>query len=360
MPHKAIALLSGGLDSTLAILVLLKQDIEVKAVRFRIPFDSDAACKGPDSYSSSAALRFRFEVEEFDLGQRFLDVVRDPKHGYGKNMNPCIDCRILMLGEARKIMDATGADFIVTGEVLGQRPMSQRKDMLYHIDKEAGVGNLVLRPLSAKLLRTTLPEVKGMVDREMLYDFSGRSRKPQMALAREFGLDDYPSPAGGCLLTEPNYASRLKDLLEYDTVPPMRDIALLRTGRHFRFSPHCKIIVGRDEDENAVIESLSAEGDCLLNVLEHGSPVTLVKGEITEEALRVAASLCVRYSDAKNAIKADVRAVSREDVFIFNVAPADSETIGSLRIGKIKTGKISEISKALPESPLISDILLLP
>ncbi len=342
---KAIALLSGGLDSTLAILALLKQGIEVKAVKFLTPFDSDAVCKSPDSYPFSTARRFRFEIGLFDIGHRFFGIVKDPKHGYGKNMNPCIDCRILMLGEAKKVMDATGADFIVTGEVLGQRPMSQRKDMLYHIDKEAGVSNLVLRPLSAKLLRITLPEINGVVNREMLYGFSGRSRKPQMSLAREFGLEDYPSPAGGCLLTEPNYARRLKDLLAHDSAPSMRDIDLLRRGRHFRFSPRCKIVIGRDEDENAVIESLSGEGNYLLKVPDYGSPVTLVTGKITEKALKVAASLCARYSDAKNVIEIDVAAVNRKYTSMISVTPADNEMIDSLRIGKEK-GKISKVVTA--------------
>jgi tRNA-specific 2-thiouridylase len=346
MPHKAIALLSGGLDSMLSIFALLKQEIDVKAVKFLTPFDPVAACKKPDAYPPSTALRCCFKAEFLDIGQRFLDVVKGPKHGYGKNMNPCIDCRILMLEEARKMMDATGADFIVTGEVLGQRPMSQRRDMLYHIDKEAGVSNLVLRPLSAKLLRITSPEEKGIVNREMLYDFSGRSRKPQMDLARQFGLDDYPAPAGGCLLTEPNYAGRLKDLLTYDPTPSMRDITLLRTGRHFRVSPLCKIIIGRNQYENAEIESVSADGDYVLNVMESAGPVVLVTGEVTEEALKTAASLCVRYSDARDAITADVRAISGKDTSIFNVMPADSATIDFLRIKKIKAEKTAEISKA--------------
>ena len=247
---KAIALFSGGLDSTLAVLAVGRQGIDVQAVRFLTPFD-------PDISAGVAAAKFGFDVTIHRLDETFLDIVKNPPHGHGKNMNPCIDCRILMLRNARAYMERVEADFIVTGEVLGQRPMSQRKDMLYHIDKEAGVSGYVVRPLSAKFLAITVPEAEGMIDREKLYGFSGRSRKPQMNLAKEFGLRDYAAPAGGCLLTEPNYAHRLKDLLKHAPSPAMNEIELLRMGRHFRYSPRCKIIVGRDEDENAKLEALS-------------------------------------------------------------------------------------------------------
>jgi hypothetical protein len=249
-------------------------------------------------------------------------------------MNPCIDCRILMLKEANQVMDMIGADFLVTGEVLGQRPMSQRKDMLYHIDKEAGVIDTVLRPLSAKLLRITIAERKGIVDGEMLYAFSGRSRKPQIALAGEFGMKDYPSPGGGCLLTEPNYAFRLKDLLAHDPNPAIRDIDLLRIGRHFRYSPRCKIIVGRDKAENAIIESMAADSDYLFRVEGYGSPMTLLTGEITDKSLRLAAALCARYSDAKNVREIAVKLIQSGKTSIVSVIPAGDEILDATRIGK--------------------------
>jgi tRNA U34 2-thiouridine synthase MnmA/TrmU len=251
-------------------------------------------------------------------------------------MNPCIDCRILMLREAGKFMETAGASFLVTGEVLGQRPMSQRKDMLYHIDKQADLKDTVVKPLSAKLLRITLPEIQGIVQREMLHGFSGRSRKPQMALAEEYGLKRYPSPAGGCLLTDPIYAHRLKDLLTNDHSPSFRDIALLKTGRHFRFSPICKIIIGRDKDENMEIESLSAGSDFLLNVEGHGSPLTLVAGQVSDEALNVAASLCARYSDAKNADEVLVSVLHSGNLSSLRVAPATNGTVDAYRIEKGK------------------------
>lgn len=336
MTLRAIALLSGGLDSTLAILTVLKQGIEVKAIKFQTPFDCDASSLND---SLSVGRRFGFDTDICTPGEKFLTIVKNPPHGYGKNMNPCIDCRILMLKEAKLRMGMTGAEFIVTGEVLGQRPMSQRKDMLYYIDKEAGVAGRVLRPLSAKFLKITSPEAEGIIDRERLYGFSGRSRKPQMALAREFGLDDYPAPAGGCLLTEPNYAHRLKDLLTFTPSPSARDIELLRIGRHFRLSPVCKVIVGRDEAENDAIESLSAEKDSLLRVEGFGSPVTLVTGTLTDEALKIAASLCARYSDAKGIAETEVTVRQANDTFKIMVSPAGSKTIEAIRIEKTKKNK---------------------
>lgn len=188
---KAIALFSGGLDSTLAILVILRQDINVTAITFLNHFGCDISDKSSCSKDPfSAAEKFGFEVKLSHLSEKFLEIVKKPRHGHGKNMNPCIDCRILMLKEAREFMHITGADFIITGEVLGQRPMSQRKNLFPMIDKEAMVRGYVLRPLSAKLLDVTIPEQKGVVDRDALYDFSGRSRKPQIALAKELGLID--------------------------------------------------------------------------------------------------------------------------------------------------------------------------
>ena len=341
---KAVALLSGGLDSTLAILAVLRQGVEVNAIRFVTPFDCDVSDSSSDLNDPfHAARRFGFHIEINHLGNKFLEIVRNPPHGYGKNMNPCIDCRIIMLKEAKVYMDKIGADFIVTGEVLGQRPMSQRRDIFYLIDREAGVTDYVLRPLSAKLLKITFPEVNGIINREMLYSFNGRSRKPQIALAKEIGLIDYPAPAGGCLLTEPNYAHRLKDLLTFNPAPNIRDVKLLKIGRHFRFSPSCKIIIGRDKAENEIIESLSENDACQLKVEGYGSPITLVSGEITDEALRVAASICARYSDAKNLSEVESIVINGDNTFRLLVSPAGNETVEALRIEKIRPGKIAKV-----------------
>jgi len=212
--------------------------------------------------------------------------------------------------------------------------MSQRKDCFPMIDKAADVKGLVLRPLSAKFLPVTIPEEEGLINREMLYDFTGRSRKPQMALACELGLTEYPMPAGGCLLTEPIYAFKLKDLLTYNNSPEYKDINLLRVGRHFRFSPECKIIVGRDNEENEAIKSLGDTKDCLLRVEGVGSPLTIIRGKVTDEALHIAASLCARYSDAKKLPEATVAIISDNKSFYLNVKPADNAIIDNYRIEK--------------------------
>ncbi|MEF9475787.1 MAG: 7-cyano-7-deazaguanine synthase [Candidatus Mariimomonas ferrooxydans] len=354
---KAVALFSGGLDSTLAILVILRQGIKVTAVTFLNHFGCEISDKSSCSSDPfSPAEKFGFEAKLAHLSEKFIEIVKNPKYGHGKNMNPCIDCRILMLKEAKEFMLITGADFLITGEVLGQRPMSQRKNSFPMIDKQAMVKGLVLRPLSAKLLDMTIPEQKGIVNRDALYDLSGRSRKPQMALAREFGLTDYPAPAGGCLLTEPNYSFRLKELLTFNKNPGFTDINLLRIGRHFRFSPDCKIIVGRNKKENEMLLSLTDSDDYILHVEGYGSPVTLIEGRASGAALVVAASLCARYSDAKNLAEVKVSVsqysgkihsqeplpVSKNKHYYLKVPPADDEVLEQYRIEK-KPSKIMEV-----------------
>ena len=332
---KAIALLSGGLDSTLAVLVMMRQGIDVTAVTFLTHFgcdisDSSSCSKNP--FPSSE--KFGFQVKLSHLADKFIEIVKNPKHGHGKNMNPCIDCRILMLKEAREFMQMTNANFIVTGEVLGQRPMSQQRNTLAMIDKEAGLKGYVLRPLSAKLMGMTVPEKEGIIDREKLYAFNGRSRKPQMALAKELGLTDYPAPAGGCLLTEPNYSYRLRELLEHSPDPSLDELHLLRVGRHFRFSPSCKAVVGRDERENAVIESLAGTAGYLLRVEGVGSPLVLLSGNDADGFLSLAASLCARYSDAKDLPEVEVTVNNGEDTFKMCVTPANNQLCEEYRIEK--------------------------
>jgi len=335
---KAVALYSGGLDSTLAILTVLRQGIEVTAVTFLNHFGCDISDKSSCSKDPfSAAEKFGFEVKLCHLADKFIQIVKNPKFGHGKNMNPCMDCRILMLREAREFMDMTGAEFLITGEVIGQRPMSQRRDALDIIDREAGLKGLILRPLSAKLLKPTVMEEKGMVDRYMLYGFSGRSRKPQMALADEFGLTDYPAPAGGCLLTEPNYSFRLRELLDHDADPSLEDLALLRFGRHFRMSNGCKIIVGRNRSENDSMLSLDDGKSISLRVEDYASPVVLVRGNATEEIIQIAASLCARYSDAKHLHAIDVRVYDGGKNFKLCVPPAGVNRIEQYKIELRKT-----------------------
>ena len=334
---KAIALYSGGLDSTLAILVAMRQGIEVTAITFLTHFGCDISDKSSCSKNPFAASeKFGFEVKLCHLSDKFIEIVKNPKFGHGKNMNPCIDCRILMLKEAKEFMKMVGADFIITGEVLYQRPMSQRRDTFPKIDREAGLEGYVLRPLSAKLLKPTTPEQMGVVNREMLCNFHGRSRKPQMALAKEMGLTEYPAPAGGCLLTDPIYSHRLKELLMHNPLPSANDINLLRAGRHFRISKDCKIVVGRDENENNAIQSLADADDYLLHVDGFGSPLTIVcanaDGDPTDEDLKLAASICARYSDAKRLSVVEVTAVGKDAEFKIHTTPATNSILDSFRI----------------------------
>jgi hypothetical protein len=331
---KAVALLSGGLDSTLAVLIMLREGVDVTAVTFLTQFGCDIT----DSSSCSrdplpAAKKYGFQLKLCHLADKFLEIVKNPKYGHGKNMNPCIDCRILMLREAKTLMELIGADFVVTGEVLGQRPMSQRRECFPLIDREAGLEGLVLRPLSAKLLPPTIPEKQGLVNRQHLYGIRGRSRKVQMALAEEFGLDDYPSPAGGCLLTDPIYSWRLRDLLDQNSDPSIKEIQLLRVGRHFRLSATCKAIVGRNKMENEQILAMAEEGDTLLRVPDVGSPVTLLSGQCDENAILLAASITARYSDARDQREVSVLVYKKSaDLYSLVVNPIDNETLEPLRI----------------------------
>jgi len=342
---KAIALLSGGLDSTLAILVVKRLGVEVTAVTFLTHFGCDIS----DSSSCSrdpfpAAEKFGFTVKLCHLADKFIEIVKNPRHGHGRNMNPCIDCRILMLKEAGELLRLTGADFVITGEVVGQRPMSQRKETLPMIDKEAGLKGLVLRPLSAKILPLTIPEINGLIDREKLYGFNGRSRKPQMALAEELGLTDYPNPAGGCLLTEPNYAWRLRELLSIIRNPTLRELNLLKLGRHFRASlssqsNKIKIIAGRDEAENNALEKFIEPGDIYMRAENWRSPLVLLSSSESarpaEAEIELAASICARYSDHRHFPMVEINVYKdREVIKNLAVPPADPAVIDALRIQK--------------------------
>jgi len=297
---KAIALLSGGLDSTLAARMVIEQGIEVEALTYAALFSSVISgdlCK-PEARRSAEILGVPLRV--MDHTKSFLEIVKHPKHGYGSNMNPCIDCRILMLRETIKYMRKVGADFIVSGEVVGQRPMSQKHHTIKMIDKQAGVEGYILRPLCAKRLRPTIAEENGIVDRERLLDISGRSRKPQIALARRFHITDYPSPGGGCLLTDPAFGRKMQDLLRFNIDADLNDVHLLKLGRHFRIDERTKVVIGRDEEENPKILSLARNGDRLLELAMVPGPLTLLRGDITDTNIQSAAALTVRYSKARN------------------------------------------------------------
>jgi tRNA U34 2-thiouridine synthase MnmA/TrmU len=298
MLRKAIALLSGGLDSALAARLILDQDIDVVGIRFLTDFGCGTEDTGCGHDTSGLAKSLGIQIKLCHMGLPYAQMVRNPKHGWGKNMNPCVDCRIMMLKWAKEYMEIDGAGFIVTGEVLGQRPMSQRRQTLKLIDTEAGLKGLVLRPLSAKLLEPTKPEIQGIVERGKLLDIHGRSRRRQYELAAKYRLQGFGQPAGGCLLTDPTYSKRLRDLFIHTQEPLVTQINLLRVGRHFRFNHGCKIIVGRNKAENKTIESLAQHGDYLLELKDYMGPTTLVCGtNVTKEAIQFAVNLTCRYGD---------------------------------------------------------------
>ena len=292
---KALALFSGGLDSTLATELILRQGIEIVAINFQNPF---CLCTKEGRGPLQAAKQLGIKLKVVNVGNQYLQIVRNPKHGYGKNMNPCIDCRIFILKKAKKLAKDMDVSFIFTGDVLDERPMSQHFKALKTIEEEAGLKGKILRPLSARLLPETVVEKKGLVDRAKLWDIHGRSRKPQIKLAAEFNIKDYPFPAGGCLLTCKEYAKKLRDLFEHKKRCSMVDIALLKVGRHFRFREN-KIIVGRNEAENNLLTAKKSWNDYYFEVPDIGSPITLLKGAKTKKAIKAAAALTAFYSDAE-------------------------------------------------------------
>jgi tRNA-specific 2-thiouridylase len=293
---KALALLSGGLDSTLAAKLILNQGIDVVAINFVTPFCS---CEKGGCEATEAAKQLSVPLKVVNVGDEYLNMVRKPKHGYGRNMNPCIDCRIFIVKQAKKYAKEIGAAFIFTGEVLDERPMSQHFKAMKIIEEEAGLKGKILRPLSARLLPETVFEKKGLVDREKLLGIRGRSRKPQIKLAEEFNIKDYPSPAGGCLLTCKEYASKLRDLFQHKKRCSVADVSLLKVGRHFRFGEN-KIIVGRNEAENRILTAKKARNDYYFEVPGIGSPITVLQGVKAKNAVRMAAALTAFYSDAKS------------------------------------------------------------
>ena len=292
---KAVGLLSGGLDSTLAVQMMMEQGIDVQAVKFTSPFcqcDSGGCC-----HAAAQAQRMGVPLKTFAKGDDYLEVVRHPRHGWGAGMNPCIDCRIFMLRKTKSYMEEIGASFLFTGEVLGQRPMSQHRRALELIERESGLEGRILRPLSAQHLPPTEAEAKGWVDRERLLAIEGRSRKPQIAMAQEYGVKDYPCPAGGCLLTDAHFAAKLRDLFAHQEQVTMQDMRLLKTGRHFR-SGHNKIICGRNEAENETLRHLRGDRDSVLEIIGCAGPTVVLQGTAPAATVQLAAAVAAAYADA--------------------------------------------------------------
>ncbi|MCU0722591.1 MAG: hypothetical protein MUC63_03055 [Planctomycetes bacterium] len=291
---KAIGLISGGLDSRLAVRMVAEQGIEVVGLNFSSVFCSCGSFPRCRGHARELAEALGIPVETADHSPRLLELVRRPPHGYGKNMNPCVDCHAAMVRSAASLMPSLGASFLFTGEVLGQRPMSQHRGALDLVEREGGAEGLLLRPLSAQLLPETLPEKRGWIARDRLGAISGRSRKPQIELAARLDLGDYPSAGGGCLLTCPEFSVKVRDAVERGDLTE-RHAVLLKTGRHFRTPSGAKVAVGRNERENARLEALAGEGDLFLEPDVHMGPSALVAGGGSEGDRKVAASLCGRY-----------------------------------------------------------------
>jgi tRNA U34 2-thiouridine synthase MnmA/TrmU len=287
---KAIGLISGGLDSLLAARVLLDQGIELLGLSFETPFFGPGTAK-------RIAVQLGIPLRVMEISEEHLKIVMNPPHGYGSAMNPCIDCHALMIRKAGQIMEEEGYDFIFTGEVLNQRPMSQNRQSLQLVAKLSGYSEFLLRPLSAKLLPETRVEREGIVDRQGMFDMQGRSRKRQLALARARNLAEFGAPAGGCLLTERGFSVKLRELFEMGNFD-LRDVKLLKLGRHFRIGS-VKMVLGRNEEENQKIKEMRRDGDVLLSAEHFPGPVALVCGGAGEEVLRQGAGICAAFSDVQ-------------------------------------------------------------
>jgi tRNA U34 2-thiouridine synthase MnmA/TrmU len=287
----AISLFSGGLDSILAVKVIQDQGVSVQGVTFETPFFNAGKAREMAEY-----IRLRLLV--VDITDVHLAMLKAPRYGYGKNMNPCIDCHTLMLRFAGKIMEETGADFLFTGEVLGQRPMSQTRQSLYIVAKNSGYADYIVRPLSARLLNETKPEQEGKINRHLLPVIQGRGRKVQMEMAKYYRINHYPPPAGGCLLTDSMFSGRLKDLFFHNPEHDLRDIELLKHGRHFRSCGSFKIIVGRNKKDNEAVQKMIRDGDTFVCMARTTGPFVLIPGGGNEEVIKDAARLCVLYSGA--------------------------------------------------------------
>jgi len=288
---RALVLLSGGLDSILAVRTLQEENVKVTGLSFK-------SCFFDSNQAKRASKNLGIPLRIVDISKALLALVKKPKYGYGKGKNPCIDCHLLMLKRARKIMEDEGFDFVATGEVLGERPMSQNMESLKLIERESGLEGFLVRPLSAKLLGESVPEINGLIRRQKLFAISGRSRKKQLALAKKWKLKDYPSPAGGCILTDPIFSIRIKELLDKSIDFSPGDALLLKVGRHF-WEGKTKIVVGRNHKENLKLKRLAKIGDVLLDPSDLPGPTVLVRFYGKARDLGEAKRLLKKYTKTK-------------------------------------------------------------
>lgn len=327
-PGKVIALglCSGGLDSILSALILQKQGIEVEWITFETPFFSSEKAR-------IASETTGIPITVKDITEIYLDMLKNPRCGYGREMNPCMDCHALMFRQAGIVMEEKGFDFLFSGEVLNQRPMSQTKSSLRYVEKQSGFDGRILRPLSARKLPLTIPEQKGLVNRELLLDISGRSRKPQMKMAKEFGVSDYPSPAGGCLLTDKGYSARLKDLFDHQSDFAVRDLHLLKHGRHLRLDEKTKIVVGRTQKDNEnITEYYNPALDTILKVKDFPGPTVLAPYSGEKDSLVHAAAICIGYSKAPDSKMIDVIVICPQGQEVIKVIGTPPKEIRHLLI----------------------------
>ncbi|MFK5951538.1 MAG: tRNA 4-thiouridine(8) synthase ThiI [Desulfobacterium sp.] len=317
---RALGLSSGGLDSILAALILKNQGIDVTWITFKTPFFSPKP-----AILASKQNNIPIRVEE--ITDIYMEMLKNPQAGYGKNMNPCMDCHTLMFSQAGVIMEKEGFDFLFSGEVAGQRPMSQTKNSMNYVAKNSGFKGHILRPLSARLFPETPMENEGLVDREKLLDISGRSRKVQIALAKEMGVTRYPAPAGGCLLTDKGFSKKLRDLMYVQKIYDTRDLYLLSHGRHLRLAPDTRIVVGRTQAENQEISKLyDPAKDIRLRHARLAGPLTIMPGGGSEKMVRLAASICAGYTKADPGLPTQVVVQFQEKEEILTVPvlkPAD-------------------------------------
>lgn len=324
---KALGLLSGGLDSTLATKLIQEQGIQVEGVCFVSPFFSAKKAKKAANY-------LKIHLHIIDISEDLLLLLQSPPHGFGKGANPCIDCHILMVKKAGALMKKRGASFLISGEVLGERPKSQNRWALSIVGEKSGWSDYLLRPLTAQNLPSTLPERKDWVRRENLLSIKGRSRRIQLEMARSLEISEFPTPAGGCLLTDPAFSKRIKDLLSTGRLT-LNEIELLKVGRHFRLEEGVRLIVGRNKEENRRILQLAIEGDICLQVSGYPGPIGLLRGRNNDDGnLFLAASIIARYSDTPyRRAKVEYFRLPEKEKRYIEAAPAEEKKLDALRIG---------------------------
>jgi tRNA U34 2-thiouridine synthase MnmA/TrmU len=334
---KAVVLLSGGLDSNLSTRLVLNQKIEVEAVAIKTPFCDFDCGKGCGHRVKEVAESLGIRLKTVYFGDEYLAMLKNPKHGFGSGMNPCIDCRAMMYKAAKEHMETIGASYLVTGEVLSQRPMSQHRHALRTIEEESDLVGKVIRPLSAGRLPPSDAETSGFIDRSKLHSIVGRSRKEQIALAKEFGIQNPPNSAGGCLLTDPCFSKRVNDLFEHtDGVPTLNDVELLKVGRHFRLSDEAKLIVGRNQSENEMMKFLCLDDDFSFEVIEFTGPLGILRFKkdsvLRNDLMPVAGGIVGRYSDALRGQNVKLIVLHQQKESKIECQLLDNSVVGKLRI----------------------------